>query len=68
MVAYVEVSYEVSERRACEVLSVARSMQRYRSVADRRTEVRTRLRDLAARRPHWGYRRLGLLCPGQAED
>jgi putative transposase len=34
---------------------------RYRSVASRRDELRMRLRELAASRPNWGYRRLALL-------
>ena len=59
--AYLQASYEVSERRACEVLAFSRATQRYQSVADRHEELRMRLRDLAASRPNWGYRRLGLL-------
>jgi len=60
-VAYLQASYEVSERRACGVLAFSRATQRYQSVADRHEELRMRLRDLAASRPNWGYRRLGLL-------
>lgn len=59
--AYLRVGYEVSERRACEALGFPRSTQRYESTADRRDELRIRLRDLARARPNWGYRRLGLL-------
>jgi putative transposase len=58
---YLQVSYQVSERRACGVRDVSRSTHRYRSVADAHEELRIRLRDLAATRPNWGYRRLGLL-------
>jgi putative transposase len=61
MVEYLEVSYEVSERRACGVLCFPRASNRYESVADRRDEMRIRLRDLAGSRPSYGYRRLGLL-------
>jgi putative transposase len=60
-VRYLEVSYEVSERRACATLDFPRASHRYRSAADRRDELRGRLRDLAAARPSYGYRRLGLL-------
>jgi putative transposase len=56
-VRYLEVSYEVSERRACATLDFPRASHRYRSAADRRDE----LRDLATARPSYGYRRLGLL-------
>jgi putative transposase len=60
-VHYLEVGYEVSERRACQVLAFPRASHRYRSAADRRDELRGRLRDLAGARPSYGYRRLGLL-------
>lgn len=61
MVRYLMVCYGVSERRACRALGFSRSTQRYRSIADRREELRIRLRDLAAARPSYGYRRLWLL-------
>jgi len=60
-VAYLQASYEVGERRACEVLAFSRATQRYQSVADKHEQLRMRLRDLASSRPNWGYRRLGLL-------
>jgi putative transposase len=56
-----QVSYKVSERRACRVLCVARSSQRYQSVAQDRSALRIRLRDLAAVRVRYGYRRLHIL-------
>jgi len=59
-VRYLEVSYEVSERRACRTLDFPRASHRYRSAADRRDKLRGRLRDLVAARPSYGYRRLGL--------
>lgn len=58
---YLQVSYEVSERRACWALAFSRGSQRHRSRTDRREELRGRLRELAGARPNWGYRRLGLL-------
>jgi putative transposase len=61
LAVYLQVGYEVSERRACRVLCQGRSSQRYRSVADRRDALRIRLRDLAAARPSWGCPRLDLL-------
>jgi putative transposase len=64
-VEYLQTGYGVSERRACRVLVSARSTQRYRSVADRREALRLRLRELAASRPNWGYRRLTLLLRRQ---
>ena len=58
---YLQVGYEVSERRACRALDVSRGSHRYRSTADRRLELRGRLRELASARLSYGYRRLGLL-------
>lgn len=43
------------------MLISARSTQRYQNVADRHEALRLRLRELAASRPNWGYRRLTLL-------
>lgn len=55
------MSYEVSERRACQALGFPRSSQRYQSIRRDRAELRIRLRDLAAVRVRYGYRRLHLL-------
>lgn len=55
------MAHGVSERRACEVLQVARSSHRYRSVRDERAALRIRLRDRAASRVRYGYRRLCVL-------
>ncbi len=62
-VQWVQARYGLSERRACRLVGVGRSTLRYRSRA--RTDepsLRQRLRELAAERPRFGYRRLhGLL-------
>jgi putative transposase len=50
--------YHVSERRACSVLRFARSSHRYRSCAKDPGGLRIRLRDLAAARARYGYRRI----------
>jgi putative transposase len=60
-VKYLQIGYDVSERRACEVLKFSRSSHRYRSTADRQEELRIRLRDLAYSRISYGYRRLHIL-------
>jgi putative transposase len=53
------VQYQFSERHACRLLGVARSTQRYRSrKAGRDVALRTRLKELAAQRMRFGYRRL----------
>lgn len=58
---YFRVGFRVSERRACRLAGVARSSFRYRSVAADQTALRLRLRDLAASRVRYGYRRLHIL-------
>lgn len=55
------MAYEVSERRACQVTGFPRASHRYQSVLNDRAELRIRLRDLAASRAHYGYRRLHIL-------
>ena len=61
VVRHLQQAYGVSERRACRATGFARSTQRYRSVADPQTALRVRLRDLAAARVRYGYRRLWVL-------
>ena len=58
---FFRAGFRVSERRACRLASVARSSYRYRSVAADQTVLRLRLRDLAASRVRYGYRRLHIL-------
>jgi putative transposase len=58
---FVRVGFQVSERRACQVIPVHRSSDRYRSRARDQTALRMRLRDLAAARVRYGYRRLQVL-------
>ena len=54
-------AYQVSERRACHAMGFLRSSQRYRFRRDPQTELRMRLKDLAATRVRYGYRRLHVL-------
>jgi putative transposase len=51
----------VSERRACAVLGVDRTSVRYRSDRPDDAAVRARMRELAAIRRRFGYRRLLVL-------
>ena len=51
----------MSERRACSIVSVDRKMIRYRSRRPADEALRTRLRELAAERRRFGYRRLHVL-------
>jgi putative transposase len=58
-VSYVEVGYQMSERHACRLLELGRSTHRYRArKAERDTALRARLKELAAQRMRFGYRRL----------
>jgi putative transposase len=58
-VSYVEVEYGMSERHACRLLGLGRSTHRYRArKAERDLALRQRLKELAAKRMRFGYRRL----------
>lgn len=59
--AHLREAFEVSERRACSVLGADRSSVRYRSLRPDDTGLRARLRELAAIRRRFGYRRLHVL-------
>ena len=60
-VAHLCQSFEVSQRRACQVIEADRTSMRYRSVRPTMPALRARLRELAAVRRRFGYRRLLLL-------
>jgi putative transposase len=58
-VSYVEAEYEMSERHACRLMGLGRSTYRYRArKTERDIALRTRLKELAAKRMRFGYRRL----------
>ena len=57
----VRASYGISVRSACQLLSFVRSSYYYVSRKDPRTALRIRLKELAAARPRFGYRRLHVL-------
>lgn len=56
--AHLMVDYEVSQRRACRVIVGARSSVRYQRRLPDDADLRARLRQLAAERRRFGYRRL----------
>ena len=60
-VAHLCRCYELSERRACAITGVDRSMVRYRSRRPDDAVLRSRIRELAAERRRFGYRRLHVL-------
>ena len=60
-------AFEMSERRACTVIAVDRTMVRYRSVRPDDSALRDRLRELAQERRRFGYRRLFILLRRDGE-
>lgn len=60
-VAHLRQCYEVSQRRACQVINADRTSMRYRSIRPDDADLRARLRSLAAERRRFGYRRLLIL-------
>ena len=60
-VAHLVEVHEMSERRACHVISAARSSIRYRARRPDDAQLRSRLRQLAQQRRRFGYRRLHVL-------
>jgi putative transposase len=61
VVPYLREEWRMTERRACGLLSVCRMTVRYEPRRPDDTVIRVRLRELAAVRRRWGYRRLGVL-------
>ncbi len=61
VVGHLRTAYDVSERRGCGVTGFPRTTQRYRSRRDPQTGLRMRLKELAAARVRYGYRRLHVL-------
>jgi putative transposase len=60
-VAHLGQHYGVSQRRACRAMGVDRTSVRYRSRRPDDASLRARLRELAAIRRRFGYRRLDIL-------
>jgi len=58
---HLQVAYGISERRACLATGFRRSSQRYRKRSDPQVALRMRLKELAAARVRYGYRRLHIL-------
>ena len=56
---HAQTAFGLSERRACSLAGVSRRVARYRSTRPDDAPLRVRLRELAAERRRFGYRRLG---------
>ena len=59
--AYAQETHGISQRRACSLVGVDRTSVRYRARRFNDASIRARLRELAAERRRFGYRRLGVL-------
>lgn len=66
-VTYLRDHFQMSERRACSILSADRKMVRYQSRRPPETELRERLRWLANERRRFGYRRLFIMLRREGE-
>ena len=60
-VAHAQSAFGLSERRACGLVGISRRVARYCSARPDDAPLRLRLRELAAERRRFGYRRLGYL-------
>ena len=60
-VDYLEKSYEASERRCCRVLRLNRCIYRRRPRRDEQAFLRMRIKEIAAVRVRYGYRRIHVL-------
>lgn len=58
VVSYTQDQYPVSERRACRLFRLSRTVKRYQTIRSDDPEVILRIKDLAERRRRFGYRRL----------
>lgn len=61
LVAWIRQGFGFSERRACGLVSIGRASVRYRHRRDAQLPLRMRLKELAAARVRFGYRRLTVL-------
>ena len=64
-VAHLTKTFEVSQRRACSVLKVDRSLVRYAKRRPDDAPLRAKIRELAAQRRRFGYRRIHLMLNRQ---
>ncbi|MBA2678804.1 MAG: transposase [Ktedonobacteraceae bacterium] len=53
--------FAASQRKACELVNIARSSYRYRANTDKDDPLREKLTQLAHEKPRYGYRRLAVL-------
>ena len=57
VVTYLQISYHISERRACQTVRCAKATYRYRSHRDPHTALQQRMREMAQTRVRYGHGR-----------
>lgn len=60
-VGFLQTDFQMSQRRACRALGFCRASAQYQSRREPAAPLVAKLRELAAQRPRWGYRRLHIL-------
>ena len=58
---HLRIHYDVSQRRACRAMLLQRSSYNYKSIKSSQTPLRLRIKELAAARVRYGYRRIYIL-------
>ena len=61
VVEHLQSTFRISQRRACAVTIQQRSTQRYRSCKQTHVALRSRIKEIAAARVRYGYRRIQVL-------
>ncbi len=58
MVHYANATHQMSERQACTLLNLSRSVYRYQARPSDDEELREQLLSLASRKPRWGFQKM----------
>ena len=58
MVHYANATHQMSERQACALLNLSRSVYRYKARRSDDEELREQLLSLASRKPRWGFQKM----------
>lgn len=61
MVESLQQRYRVSQRKACSVLLIHRNSHRYKAIRDEQAALRMRIKEIAAVRVRYGYKRIHVL-------